>query len=985
MTTDLLRQSYLAALAALEVSGPKPLLKRAEFEADDRAAEVNLKELGSYLAGATLNDPLRIQLHLALAAWDSAPGSPIWAGAEPPRTPSRRDHILKALALDGPTTDLFNALFPVSTDHPTVISDEFEPWFNEERRAGHDFYWSAYKTYLAQVRHWPPSSLSGLDDATDLVVERLSDPTREEAYQAKGLIVGYVQSGKTANFTGVVAKAIDAGYRLIIVLTGTVDLLREQTQRRLDMELVGTENILRGVNPDDGDLLANIDYQDDPDWKSGKFVSHGFLPSDRHLPDIIRLTTHRFDYKRLQQGITALEFEKVDKTKPLFAAENLYRAGARLVIVKKNKSVLEKLVKDLKSISSRLGEIPALIIDDESDQASVNTSNPKKWAQGRTERTAINGLISSLLHLLPRSQYLGYTATPFANVFIDPSDTEDIFPKDFLISLQRPPGYMGVSDFHDLDIEVEPEDRDASNSQEKAFVRDLRNQGPDRLSELREAIDAFVLSGAIKLYRSGDFPPDQFRHHTMLVHESVKQAEHAVLASEIRATWAQAGYSTATGMARLRSLYDGDFYPVCQARAGDLRFPSSFDELNTYVAQAISRITGTGGDPVIVVNGDKDLAQEAIDFDKRPVWRILVGGTKLSRGFTVEGLTVSYYRRRTQQADTLMQMGRWFGFRSGYMDLVRLYIGRAEGTQRVDLYAAFEAIVRDEEAFREQLRKYSQVIDGRPQVTPAQIPPLVSQHLPTLRPTSPNKMFNARLVIRRSPGTPVEPTGYPKSPADLGHNYDAMSPLLAAASTKVTFLVPQSPSAKASSFEAFMGLVDHTTLLTALAALRWIVDDYFEPDLNFLRELGEDAVEDWAVILPQGGSRGMSRALPGIGQRSVFLRARRRDPLFGVISESRHRHAPIRIASARSAIAYGDKEVEDLRTERRGAILVYPVVEEQLNPAQSADTVDPQDVVTAFVLVAPGESVPVGTQLVQFVARDKKAEKAAIVDVPGSA
>ena len=425
------------------------------------------------------------------------------------------------------------------------------------------------------------------------------------------------------------------------------------------------------------------------------------------------------------------------------------------MIVKKNKAVLEKLVKDLKSIKTPRHEIPALIIDDEFDQASINTSNPETWAAGRPIKTAINKCISELLGLIPRAQYVGYTATPFANVFIDPSDAKDIFPKDFLISLERPVGYMGVRDFHDLDSNLEPDQRTVANSNEKAYVRDVR----DNDTKMQESIDAFVLTGALKLYRTAlnGIPS---RHHTMLVHASVKQVEHAALATSIRDLWRNSGYSNPSGLARLRALYEADILPVCRARASTFAVPKQFDDLLPHIAKTISKVT-LSQDPVMIVNGDKEMASEEVDFDKREVWRILVGGTKLSRGFTVEGLTISYYRRKTKQADTLMQMGRWFGFRPGYQDLVRLYIGREEpdGSSTLDLYEAFEAIVRDEEAFRDQLRQYAELVNGHPQITPKEIPPLVSQHLPWLKPAARNKMFNAELVVRRSPGTPGDPDG----------------------------------------------------------------------------------------------------------------------------------------------------------------------------------------------------------------------------------
>src|SRR5262249_36260528 len=207
----------------------------------------------------------------------------------------------------------------------------------------------------------------------------------------------------------------------------------------------------------------------------------------------------------------------------------------------------------------------------------------------------------------PRAQYVGYTATPFANVFIDPSDAYDIFPRDFLISLKRPVGYMGVRDFHDIGNEVEPEERTAANSNEAAYVRDLRD-GQDWDEKLQESIDAFVLSGAIKLYRSEE-DKVVYRHHTMLVHEAVQQTEHLALATDIRRLWGAAGYGSASGLARLRSLYEKDFLPVCAARANSFSYPTDFNELKPYVAAAIAKITALS-DPVIIVNADKQMASE---------------------------------------------------------------------------------------------------------------------------------------------------------------------------------------------------------------------------------------------------------------------------------------------------------------------------------------------------------------------------------------
>ena len=455
-------------------------------------------------------------------------------------------------------------------------------------------------------------------------------------------------------------------------------------------------------------------------------------------------------YRRLRQGLSTLDFragrELVDRSRPLYDPINLFQSDVRLAVVKKNSTVLGRLVDDLKEIRADLGEIPTLIIDDEADQASVNTKQQKSKTDEEKERSAINRRISDMLRVLKRAQYVGYTATPFANVFVDPDDSEDIFPKDFIVGLERPVGYMGARDFYDLDVDFGGEPKTIDNSNEKAFIRDLIavDNPTRRREEVQRALDSFVLTGALKLYR-GSKTGRGFRHHTMLVHESVKQNEHEALKDEVLAIWRQSSYDSALGLDRLRELYIRDFAPVAAAlhrrdvAAAKTRrlplpetppMPGSFEDLITdgWIGTALDRID-RGTSVVIVVNGaaEKDYAQDSLNFEADDVWKILVGGTKLSRGFTVEGLTISYYTRRTLQADTLMQMGRWFGFRRGYRDLVRLYIGRnvpAPGGKHVDLYDAFEAVVRDEEDFRAELARYADVSDtGHPRDPPGRHSP----------------------------------------------------------------------------------------------------------------------------------------------------------------------------------------------------------------------------------------------------------------------
>jgi hypothetical protein len=961
--TDSLERAYLGALALMEQTGPRDLHTAANFVDESGEFRASDESLRAYLSSAGKDDGLRTRLHLALATWDHA-ADPPWADSTEPNTDGRRSVIVRRLMVDDDTARVFLHHFPVARpDGDTIIADTWEEWYTEEIRQNRDFYWKHYRELLVR-KGFSPDAITAMDDATTEVVRRLSNPARDEAYQSKGLVVGYVQSGKTANFTGVIAKAIDAGFRLVIVLTGTTDLLRAQTQRRLDMELVGTENILGGVSSDDLELMSTVDYQDDTDWLEGRFLRHGVEPATVGKPAIDRLTTYAFDYKSLKQGISALDFPKRERTLPFFRPENLFSSDARLAVVKKNATVLKKLVTDLRKIKARLEEIPTLIIDDESDQASVNTSNPRKWAEDQRSRTRINALISEFLRNLPRAQYVGYTATPFANVFIDPSDAEDIFPKDFLISLRRPPGYMGASDFHDLEVDWEDDQRTVARSAELAHVRFLTDEPADDDQSLLRALDTFVLTGAIKLYRAAK-GVKPFRHHTMLVHEAMHRVVHRQQADNIQGLWRSAGYFSASAGDRLRLLFDDDLVSVSRAVGGALPMPVSYDELRPYISEAVMRI-GHNGNPVLVVNSDKDIEQEELDFDRRPVWRVLVGGNKLARGFTVEGLTVSYYRRATKQQDTMMQMGRWCGFRQNYRDLVRLYITH-------ELYDGFEATVRGEEFFREELRRYAAPANGERQLTPKEIPPLVAQHVPWLKPTARSKMYNARLVERRSPGFPLEPRAHPSDPNLIEANTRAFLPLLSCAKTLEAF------GSASLSYDAHFGLAPHDTLINVLRNLAWPDETAFLPDLTWLTRLTPEQITDWAVLMPQHVRATFPRrVILGIGPLSLFRRTRLRPNYFGPISELRHRPAAERIAGILPTGADSDA-AERLVSPRRGALIVYPVIEKNLVLDENEE-ISSRQVVVAFHLVAPLTTRSADDRLVTFAAVDSARRDAPIID-----
>jgi len=937
-------------------------------------------ELVAFIQQANENEPALTQARIALAKWDSLDEYLGQGGAmTPSHTQERRAAIYARLGLSIEVAKAFTERIEVFEKPSTTISKIFEPWYAIERKLRTSVYWDDYETYLRDVKKWPASSISSLDETTTEVIERLSRPTRSEAKQTKGLVVGYVQSGKTANFTGVVAKAVDAGYRLIIVLTGTIEILRAQTQRRMDMELMGVENILAGQDPTDPAVAKELDYQQDEEWKAERFVKHGEALNLPGVVEIARVTSHRSDYKRLPQAMTKLKFARKNKQKPLNDHENLFHSGAYVAIIKKNPAPLKKLIQDLKPLKNDLAELPVLVIDDESDQASVDTTNPTKWKKGSAEnrkRTTINRLITEILKICPRAQYVGYTATPFANVFVDPDDERDLFPADFVLSLHRPPGYMGVQEFHDVGKRWDDEEKTFANSNERAHIRplvgDLETNPDGRIKELQEALDAWVLSGAIKKFREANSDLS-YRHHTMLVHESVKTDDHAGTAADVRALWSTAKFNSSEGFARLKKLYDHDFMPVMEARAAGAPIPTSFEELKPYIGKALAAIT-IDGDPVLIVNSDKEIQthQKKLDFEADKVWRILVGGTQLSRGFTVEGLTISYFRRKAGQADTLMQAGRWFGFRPNYQDLVRLYIRRES---KVDLYEAFEALLMDEEAFRAELSQYAGFDEhGMPILEPRQIPPLVSQHLPWLKPTARNKMWNA-VIANKAPTDIQDLYGLPKRGSEENRkNFDnVVVPLLTHATTEV--MLPYELDGK-SGFQqrARVGLVDAAEFNQLFNQLTWHPE--YEANIKAFRffikkATGDKKITEWAVVWTWPNTDGRSFGIPELGgDISIVKRKRREGRIDFVGSDRKHRAAARPIALGKPVAPLGESAT-------RGVILVSIVPDRDLDDATKP--VGRNELVGLISIAVPAKAVP-RSNLIQWTVINSAKPDDVVVD-----
>lgn len=919
---------------------PQPLSELLAMASKLAGQVVDLGDLEAHFASDLVaSDPAYISLAMRLSAWDSADVPP-WSPTTGRLTAERRSAIYALLALPHSLATLLDTLTtPGGADesHETVISEKFEPWYGPDRAADRPYYWPAYARYLATVRKFSPAALRSLDRATTEVVERLADPAAAAIPARRGLVVGHVQSGKTANFTGVIAKAVDAGYRLVIVLESSLDLLRNQTQRRIDMELVGKEQI--SLSPEALEAGLRQDYDDDPDWER-LYISYGERPSPPRASSIIRLTTAVEDFKSLRQGIAGLAAPPRRPELRLNAPENLMFAPTHLAVVKKNVSRLNKLRADLATLgSATLRQLPVLVIDDESDQASVNTAKPDPNSKEEKDRVATNRAIVELLKLLPCAQYVGYTATPYANVLIDPTDIHDLFPRDFIISLPTPVGYMGAAAFHNLDEslgEAPATDDSEGNTpkRENTHVRNIWNPDLRDAGALLDAIDSFVLAGMIKHFRDpSELGP--FRHHTMLLHESHRRPDHEALAALVRETWDSAGYINGEGLNRLRHLYEVDFAPTMRECGLAVKSPSKFEDIyDTSLGEVLSRVTGDG-DPVIVVNLDN----EAPDFDKKPIWKMIVGGQKLSRGYTIEGLTVSYFRRKARHAEALMQMGRWFGYRPNYRDLVRLYIGRREqdGRHSLDLYELFGAAVRDEESFREQLARYALSSDGSQPIRPIDVEPLVYQSHPELAPVAKPKRQWSELLSKNLGGEYIESGRATTVRSDQLHNLRLFEALFQENPFSPASLGVATDSRKAA-MEAVVSHITATEFIALLEDIRWPkATGGFGVELAYLRgdphlKAGDPGIDGWFVIAPQQKGSGTGQPWKVGGQLlTVQQRARvgESKQYFNVFSGSSERG--IATALVNIPDKYGDvakattpmaKEIQE--TPRHGVCLLYP-------------------------------------------------------------
>lgn len=590
-------------------------------------------------------------------------------------TQINRDSIAKLLQLDAPTfslatgqtvgpeeieaaTRMLWTIF-VTEQGPALFlkdkeSDRPAPWYVGERRLPGPF----MQRYLSKLEEdgWPENSIEQLRESTANTLEVMDDPRRTGSWDWRGLVVGDVQSGKTASYAGVVNRAADAGYRIIIILAGMHKILRLQTQKRFDQDVLG--------------------YDTDPKTrqKNQPMRPVGVGTFKELLVDSLTMAALNGDFsQRLADQATFSP-----DSKPC------------LLIVKKNAKVLENLNNWIARLPGPAKAAPVLVIDDEADQASVDTGDQPLLEDGTFDEEydpkRVNGEIRKLLTKFDRRVYVGYTATPFANIFIHDERSAkdygpDLFPSTFIASLTPPLDYFGPAAVFGTNDEadnrglplVRPLDQIGEGWIPETHDKNLkpRFNGQDLIPpSLEQAIDSFLLTCAARAARG-----QAREHNSMLVHVSrfvdVHDEVHRQVVKYLSETRAMISNGDTDTLQRLKTRWDSDYVPttaaVEQTIHGRNIIAVTWDQVRAVLADSSDKIE------VITANGrsKSDIDYDAYKETGRSL--IAIGGDKLSRGLTLEGLSASYFLRASRQYDSLLQMGRWFGYRRGFADLCRLY------------------------------------------------------------------------------------------------------------------------------------------------------------------------------------------------------------------------------------------------------------------------------------------------------------------------
>lgn len=530
-------------------------------------------------------------------------------------------------------------------------------WWTARSDRESGYYISSYLRYLredpATVKMRNESVIKKEMERTDIIMDKLFDPKTNVAEEdIRGLIMGHVQSGKTANYSMLINKAADAGFRFIIILTGTIELLRQQTQHRISEAFVGEK----------GDRIPGADNR----IGVGKYRKKDTF--ENNLP--ICMTSVETDFRSNQrQALQPISL--ANTTTPL------------IFVVKKNITALSEILQWLNG--KQMSKYPLLMIDDEADAASVST-------RGSDDPTKINAKIREILESFDKRAYVGYTATPFANVFIDPLYEEDnrgehgydLYPKDFMISLVAPEGYIGAEKIFGTDEDELTDYLIPISDWEDEFpwrqkTYDLGLYANTLPQSLQDAVKLFMMNIAIR-----DLRGQEDKNNSMLVHISRLTKVHektlkllTSFVNNLSKGIVKYAKSPETSKEYLRDIRPfEDLFKMMTTTGYDDSYGKHWATNSSNgvfqwksVLEQLIKIA-----PTVQVGGAFSSKKDIIYPKNDRVNVIGVGGNTLARGFTLEDLSISYFTRNTVACDTLLQMGRWFGYRRGFEDLCRIFI-----------------------------------------------------------------------------------------------------------------------------------------------------------------------------------------------------------------------------------------------------------------------------------------------------------------------
>lgn len=597
----------------------------------------------------------------------------------------------------------------VAMDVGVYIQDretDHQSWLPARRADIDFFYWNRYKRYLELHKGWNTRVTATLDTVSTEIVDLLGDPQSDRPWLRRGLVLGDVQSGKTANYTAVCNKAADAGYKVIIVLAGMLDNLRIQTQERLDKEFAGRQS---------KDLLS---------------------ANNRQIKNVFDGVGKIDPRKRISAFTTvATDFSAAILKSHDLTLHNLVEPA--LFVVKKNKTVLNNLESWLMGNNADANgkiNIPLLLIDDEADHASINTRKPEE------DPTAINAAIRSILNRFSQASYLGITATPFANIFINPETNsdmvgEDLFPQDFIYVLSPPTSYIGPNAIFGSGARFSSSLVEIKEDEMKHYYpfRHKKHLAVQKLPpSMLEALGYFVLVNAIR-----DLRGDSTDHRSMLINVSrftgVQNDTKDLVNEWLVQTRSDLGNYARLAPEQALKIESIAFLKSVWEKHGLAKAAGVLWEVlqREYLHRAAA--------PIEVRAINQSPQSSSLDYYKYKesgLRVIAVGGNSLSRGLTLEGLCVSYIYRNSKMYDTLLQLGRWFGYRSNYEDLFRIWMA----DEALDWYGYItEAVVE----LKEEIGRMNQQ-----NLTPRHFGLKVRQDPRSLIVTALNKMRSATMVKR---------------------------------------------------------------------------------------------------------------------------------------------------------------------------------------------------------------------------------------------